>query len=190
MEDKKNHFCENCGEELSKDDKFCPNSGKSKGSRRNKVIIGVIVLIVIVAIISGVLLSGLGSQIDSTISPTKEVFPNPVEIEGVTFHIPDGYEYISDAPNPRADEISVAGFMNSDSSMMMIAHFLHMSVDEAQNNAINNGYKPIKTTIGEYSGFKYTSNGVSTFIFMKNGEVFGVSVESHLNDEYISKIIS
>lgn len=189
-EENKEVTCSHCGEKLIEDDKFCPNCGKSKGIAKNKLIIGVIALIAIFTIISGVLLSGLNSQTQSidennanTSNVNEGVFPNAIQVNGITFHIPDGYEYVYDPefPDSYHYEKGLSGITITVQS--------GVSIDEGRQNLISNGRNPIGTVIGGYSGYKVIMDLQTAFIFEKEGALFMIFITNDLNDEDIAKII-
>ncbi|MGL6298489.1 MAG: zinc ribbon domain-containing protein [Methanobacteriaceae archaeon] len=192
MINEKRIFCNNCGEELFADDKFCPKCGKNRTNK--KLIIGIIALIVIIAILSTVVLTDLGSQLGG-------VYPNAINIEGVTFHIPDGYEFGNTINVYGKNAYYYLKEYGSPTKLSGICFFVHnpslQSFNEGKNNVKSNGYNTVDTKIGKFSGYMYTESGKSTpdstlrfFVFEKSGKICTVSVTSDIKEADIAKIIN
>lgn len=149
------------------------------------IVIIIIALIVIVAISSSVLLSGSGSDSSGVGSDSKIV-----NIRGITFNIPEGYELTSNDSGlynaiDSYDEVSYT----KDGSNITIGVYYHdtLSWDEYMENINSSAYE----TIGGYSGYLVDSFSHTTkeFNFGKDEFFIVVKVEP-FSESMIEKIIS
>lgn len=195
MEDKKRIFCSKCGEKLTENDKVCPNCGKSKGINTKMVIIGIIALIAIVAIISVVLSTGSEPQTQSIESDdgnsinsgNNDALSTVVEIGGISFNIPEGYEL---ADNQYKSGIYMYSYKKGSSKIFIIVMpNPPLSLSEYVKESLASGYYMENEVIGGYSGFIEFTSGVPTFIYEKNGARVGVGTNP-TSTETIAKIIS
>lgn len=142
----------------------------------NKKLI-VIIIIAIIAIVSVVLLSWLGS------------YSKAVDVGGITFHIPEGYE-LADVKEGYGADITHE-YVKGDSKISIYVNPNPIwSLSEFKNNVKSLGTTVRDADVGGYAGFfSPINNGGEQFTFEKNGAIIQVSVDPFSEND-IAKIIS
>lgn len=165
----------------------------SRQSTPVKVILGIVavccIAIIVLAIVGALIPGGINYEFGTNLA----TFPQETTIQGVVFHLPDGYDLVqSDTTNLEyksysyvkgTDEISITAYPTSTKSEIL---------SNVQNNP--NFFSIGEASFGGVSGYtaKYNS-GTATkkiFLFEKSGTAFLIEM-SNVDDfsEYIPKII-
>lgn len=146
----------------------------------NKLIIGIIVLIAIVAIVGGVLLTSQESD-----------FPVEVIVGGEKFRLPEGYK----STESMSGSASRNSYTNTDGKLISIQVISFYSLDDlvrtfkSVDYDLENSYT-YNTTYAGYTGVKLENSRVNIFLFEKNGKAVSIGIPSNFDEnEYFPKII-
>lgn len=117
-------------------------------------------------------------------------FDKSVNIGGETFYIPEGYEL-----NSSKYEDSIYSYMYTNENYSGISFLVYpnspFTIDQFRTTQENAGYYTYSLTIGNYSGFEYTSDsGIKSFCFERNGSTIIVMLTSDFDfEDDLEKII-
>ena len=179
--------CNNCGVENDNNSKFCEKCGKrlsgedniNTNKKRKKLLIGVVVVLaIVITIVGGVLLSGINSN----------HFPTAVEVGGMVFHIPDGFE-LTNSSYDASNSLYQHTYRNASSKIAFsVVKNPYEDLSYTKNYFEEGGTKTQNVTIGGYSGFMISNTPASLFVYEKDGATIFISI-SRVPSNDIEKII-
>jgi predicted nucleic acid-binding Zn ribbon protein len=194
-------FCRNCGEKLEEDDQFCTSCGKSlkNGKNRHKQVFTKLIMIILVIIVLGAIAfttlqnPSNNDDIVNSDGNTTKISSGIVEINGLKFNIPEGYEYtIPDDgssfylfTDPSAE---VSNYMDG----IGVQVFDNTSFVAEKNRIESYAWESMDGEINGYLGLIFHDRSNMGFLYETNGKIVIINVWGNLFDnweEEIGKII-
>ena len=141
--------------------------------------------LILVVILATVMISGCIGSDDNT----NDKFPNAVTFQGVTFYLPEGYEYVREVTQGNT---YFEGYTDG-TNFIGLCYYQSMPLSEGLANIKSKSdYTNINenTSFGGYSGFSADTTTDRIFVFEKDGKTLSIAMNKELNfNEYVPKII-